>query len=66
MDAIQLVQALGDLSTSAALLLVMWLGLKRIDMLLHLLIVLAARSKLDTDEIEQIRKQVFGSNGKVK
>jgi len=66
MDSLEWVKVAGDVGTSMLLLLIMWQGLKRFDMLLTLVITLAARSKLSTDEIEQIRAQVFGSNGKVK
>jgi hypothetical protein len=66
MDLIDGLKAVGDLGVNALLLLVLWQGLKRFDLLLNLVITLAARSKLTTDEIEQIRAQVFGSNGKVK
>jgi len=61
---VDLVKAVGDLGMSALLLLVMQQGLKRFDRLLDLVITLAARSKLTTDEIEQIRAQIFGKNGK--
>jgi len=66
MEGLEVVKVLGEVGTSALLLLIMWQGLKRFDMLLTLVITLAARSKLSTDEIEQIRAQVFGTNGKVK
>jgi len=66
MDMVEGLKAAGDLSVTALLVVVLWQGLKRFDLLLHLVISLAARSKLSTDEIEQIRAQVFGSNGKQK
>jgi hypothetical protein len=62
-NEIEAVRAIGDLSMSALLVVVLWQGLKRFDRLLDLVIRLAARSKLSTDEIEQVRKDVFGSNG---
>jgi len=63
MNIIETIKLLTDASTSVLLLLIMWQGLKRFDRLLDLVIVLAARSQLSTDEIEQIRAQVFGANG---
>ena len=66
MNGIEVIKLLTDASTSALLLVIMWQGLKRFDRLLDLVIRLAARSKLSTDEIEQIRNDVFGENGKQK
>ena len=60
LDAAKLITEAG---TSALLVVVLWQGLKRFDRLLDLVITLAARSKLSTDEIEQIRAQVFKRNG---
>jgi len=55
-----------DTGKDGLLLLVLWQGLKRFDRLLDLVITLAARSKLSSDEIEQLRAQVFKRNGTVK
>ena len=63
MNEIEIAKFLADTGKDGLLLLVLWQGLKRFDRLLDLVIMLAARSKLSTDEIEQIRAQVFGSNG---
>jgi hypothetical protein len=63
MNTIQAIQALADAGTTVLLLVIMWQGLRRFDRLLDLVIALAARSKLTTDEIEKIRAQVFRGNG---
>jgi hypothetical protein len=55
-----------DTGKDGLLLLVLWQGLKRFDRLLDLVIALAARSKLSSDEVEQLRAQVFRRNGTVK
>lgn len=66
MTITDVVNVVTDLGTTGVLLLILWQGLKRFDMLLQLVITLAARSQLTADEIERIRQQVAGSNGKQK
>jgi len=56
MDGLQLIQAVGDLSSNALLVLVLWQGLKRFDRLLDLVITLAARTPLTAEEVEKLRK----------
>ena len=63
MSEIEIAKFLADTGKVGLLLLVLWQGLKRFDRLLDLVIALAARSKLSTDEIEKIRAQVFRGNG---
>jgi hypothetical protein len=66
MTAVEIAKFVTDLGTTGVLLLILWQGLKRFDMLLNLVITLAARGKLSGDDIEEVRTQVFGSNGKTK
>lgn len=66
METIELLKLAADAGTSILLMVIMWQGLKRFDLLLNLVITLAARSKLSTDEIEEIRSQVFKNNGNAK
>jgi hypothetical protein len=63
---IEIAKFIADTGKDGLLLLVLWQGLKRFDRLLDLVITLAARSKLSSDEIEQLRAQVFKRNGTVK
>jgi hypothetical protein len=60
---VEVLRLVGDIGVSGLLALVLWQGLKRFDRLLSLVIMLAAQSKLSTDEVEKIRAQVFGENG---
>lgn len=66
MNDIEIAKFIADTGKDGLLLLVLWQGLKRFDRLLDLVITLAARSKLSSDEIEQLRAQVFKRNGTVK
>lgn len=64
MTPAEIIKLVTDLGTTGVLLLILWQGLKRFDKLLDLVITLAARGQLSPDDIEHIREQVFGKNGK--
>lgn len=63
MTVADIIQLVTDLGTTGVLLLILWQGLKRFDLLLDLVITLAARTNLSPDEIGKLREQVFGKNG---
>jgi len=56
------ISLISDAGTSALLVIVLWQGLKRFDMLLTLVITLAAKTKLTPDEVDKIKAEIF--NGK--
>lgn len=56
MDNITL-EAISSLGTNALLILVLWQGLKRFDRLLTLVILLAARGQLSSEELDKLAAQ---------
>lgn len=66
MTVVDVVKIVTDLGNTGVLLLVLWQGLKRFDLLLQLVITLASRASMTPTEIEDLRQQVYKPNGKTR
>ena len=53
-DAVNVLSALSELGQVGLLLLILWQGLKRFDLLLQVIIELATRTKLTKPEIDAL------------
>jgi sulfopyruvate decarboxylase TPP-binding subunit len=59
-DAINILNALSELGQVGLLLLILWQGLKRFDLLLQVIIELATRTNLTKPEIDALTTKIRG------
>lgn len=63
-DAVSVLGALSELGQVGLLLLILWQGLKRFDLLLQVIIELATRTNLTKAEIDALTTKVRGKSNR--